>query len=70
MAVRQQQEISDLRASHKKEIEDLELRAARKAQQRCEDLREQLTEEREKAIAHEREVVKQRSVVVCMIQQF
>lgn len=60
MAARHQQELNDLRALHKREIEDLELRSARKMQQQCESLREQLTTEREKAIAHEREVLRQR----------
>ncbi|KAF2889772.1 hypothetical protein ILUMI_16401, partial [Ignelater luminosus] len=60
MAARHQQELNDLRALHKREIEDLELRSARKMQQQCESLREQLTAEREKAIAHEREVLRQR----------
>lgn len=58
----QQQELADLRALHKREIEDLELKAARKMQQQCEALREQLVEEREKALAHEREVMRQRLV--------
>lgn len=58
----QQQELADLRALHKREIEDLELKAARKMQQQCETLREQLVEEREKALAHEREVMRQRLV--------
>lgn len=60
MTSRHQQEIADLRSLHKREIEDLELRAARKTQQQCELLREQLTMEREKAIAHEREILRQR----------
>ncbi|KAH1025138.1 hypothetical protein HUJ05_009922 [Dendroctonus ponderosae] len=60
MEKRQQQELSDLRALHKREIEDLELKAARKLQNQCETLREQLVAEREKALSHEREVVRQR----------
>lgn len=60
MTLRHQQEITDLRALHTKELEDLELKAARKTQQQCEALRQQLTEEREKALAHEREIVRQR----------
>lgn len=62
MEKRQQQDLSDLRALHKREIEELELKAARKMQQQCETLREQLVEEREKALAHEREVMRQRLV--------
>ncbi|CAH1958127.1 unnamed protein product [Acanthoscelides obtectus] len=60
MERRHQQEMADLRAAHKREIEDLELKSARKMQQHCESLREQLTEEREKALAHERELMRQR----------
>lgn len=60
MTSRHQQEIADLRSLHKREIEDLELKAARKTQQQCELLREQLSLEREKAIAHEREILRQR----------
>lgn len=60
MTSRHQQEIADLRLLHKREIEDLELKAARKTQQQCEKIREQLTLERERAIAHEREVLRQR----------
>lgn len=58
MEKRQQQELADMRAIHKREIEDLELKAARKLQQQCESLREQLVEEREKALAHERDVMR------------
>ncbi|XP_074036118.1 uncharacterized protein isoform X3 [Leptinotarsa decemlineata] len=60
MEKRQQQELADMRAIHKKEIEDLELKAARRMQQQCEALRAQLVEEREKALAHERELMRQR----------
>lgn len=60
MTVRHQQDLSDLRAIHKREIEELELKAARKTQQQCELLRQQMMEEREKALAHEREVMRQR----------
>jgi 5-azacytidine-induced protein 1 len=60
MEKRQQQELSDLRSLQKREIEDLELKAARKMQEQCEALRVQLVEEREKALAHEREVMRQR----------
>ncbi|KAF5277161.1 hypothetical protein FQR65_LT03867 [Abscondita terminalis] len=60
MTSRHQQELMDLRTLHKREIEDMELRAARKLQQHCECLREQLTAEREKALAHERDVLRQR----------
>ncbi|XP_008196572.3 LOW QUALITY PROTEIN: centrosomal protein of 131 kDa [Tribolium castaneum] len=60
MEKRQQQELADLRSLHKREIEDLELKAARKMQEQCEALRLQLVEEREKALAHEREIMRQR----------
>ncbi|CAH0564913.1 unnamed protein product [Brassicogethes aeneus] len=60
MERRQQQELADIRALHKREIEDLELKAARKLQHQCEQLREQLVNEREKALAHEREVMRVR----------
>ncbi|XP_064213693.1 centrosomal protein of 131 kDa [Tribolium castaneum] len=60
MEKRQQQELADLRSLHKREIEDLELKAARKIQEQCEALRVQLVEEREKALAHEREIMRQR----------
>ncbi|XP_066137389.1 calponin homology domain-containing protein DDB_G0272472 [Euwallacea fornicatus] len=60
MEKRQQEQLTDLRQLHKREIEDLELKSARKLQQQCEALREQLVEEREKALAHEREVMRQR----------
>lgn len=60
MGARHQQELADLRSLHKREIEDLELRAARKAQQQLESLREQMTMEREKALAQERDVLRQR----------
>lgn len=60
MTEKYQKDIFDLKMSHKNEIEDLELRAARKTQQQCEALREQLTTERECAIANEREALKQR----------
>lgn len=63
MGARQQQELADLRSLHKREIEDLELRSARKAQQQLESLREQMTTEREKALAQERDVLRQRYFV-------
>ncbi|KAK4874278.1 hypothetical protein RN001_013638 [Aquatica leii] len=60
MSSRHQQELADLRTLHKREIEDLDLRSARKLQQHCEALREQLTVENEKALAHERDLLRQR----------
>lgn len=58
MTQRHQQELADLRSLHKREIEDLELKAARKTQQQCEVLRQQLAAEHEKAVAHERELMR------------
>lgn len=66
MEKRQQQELADLRMLHKREIEDLELKAARRSQQQCETLRQQLVEEREKALAHEREVMRVRFVILIL----
>lgn len=60
MSIRHQQELADLRSLHKREIEDLELKAARRTQQQCEVLRQQLVEEQEKALTHEREIMRQR----------
>ncbi|XP_045477152.1 centrosomal protein of 131 kDa isoform X2 [Harmonia axyridis] len=60
MEKRHQEELSNLRMVHKREIEELELRAARKMQEHSENLREQLIEDREKALAHEREVMRLR----------
>lgn len=60
MEKRYQQELADLRSLQKREIEDLELKSAKKMQQQCESLRERLVEEREKALAHEREIMRQR----------
>ncbi|XP_031355246.1 centrosomal protein of 131 kDa isoform X2 [Photinus pyralis] len=60
MNARHQQELMDLRMLHKREIEDMELRSARKLQQHCEALRDQLVTEREKALAQEREALRQR----------
>lgn len=62
MTARHQQELSDLRSLHKREIEDSELRNARKNQQQCEALRQQLTAEREQALGHERDILRQRLV--------
>lgn len=81
MTIRHQQEICDLRALHKKELEDLELKAARRTQQQLEALREQLAEERDKTIAHEKELMQQRyllfyiflkarqTTIACLLQQ-
>lgn len=60
MAQRHQQELADLRNIHKHEIEELELKAARKTQQQCELLRQQLMLEREQALQHERDLLRQR----------
>ncbi|KAK9883551.1 hypothetical protein WA026_001730 [Henosepilachna vigintioctopunctata] len=60
MEKRHQEEISNLRNVHKREIEELELRAARKLQEHSETLREHLIQDREKALAHERDVMRLR----------
>lgn len=60
MEKRHQEELSNLRTIHKREIEELELRAARKLQEHSENLREQLIDDREKALSHERDVMRLR----------
>lgn len=60
MNARHQQELSDLRLLHKQELDDLELRASRKTAQQMEKLRDQLTAEKEEALAKERELLRQR----------
>ncbi|KAL3274189.1 hypothetical protein HHI36_015606 [Cryptolaemus montrouzieri] len=60
MEKRHQEELSNLRALHKREIEEMELRAARKLQEHSESVREQLIQDREKALAHERDVMRLR----------
>jgi 5-azacytidine-induced protein 1 len=60
MNTRHQQELSDLRLLHKQELDDLELRASRKTAQQMEQLRDQLTAEKEEALAKERELLRQR----------
>lgn len=60
MEKRHEQELADVRALHKREIDDMELKAARKLHQQCESLRHQLVEEHEKNLAHEKDVMRQR----------
>jgi len=60
MNTRHQQEISDLRLLHKQELDELELRAARKTAQQMEQLRDFLTAEKEEALAREKELFRQR----------
>lgn len=58
MEKRQQQELADLRSLHKREIDDIELKSAKRMQEQCESIRLQLIAEREKALAHERETIR------------
>lgn len=60
MNTRHQQEVSDLRLLHKQELDELELRAARKTAQQMEQLRDFLTAEKEEALAREKELFRQR----------
>ncbi|XP_021928718.1 centrosomal protein of 131 kDa-like isoform X5 [Zootermopsis nevadensis] len=60
MNTRHQQELSDLRLLHKQELDDLEIRASRKTSQQMEQLRDQLTAEKEQALAKEKELLSQR----------
>jgi 5-azacytidine-induced protein 1 len=60
MNTRHQQEISDLRLLHKQELDELELRAARKTAQQMEQLRDFLTAEKEETLAREKELFRQR----------
>lgn len=60
MNTRHRQEISDLRLLHKQELDELELRAARKTAQQMEQLRDLLTAEKEEALAREKDLLKQR----------
>jgi len=60
MNTRHQQEISDLRLLHKQELDELELRAARKTSQQMEQLRDFLTAEKEETLAREKELFRQR----------
>jgi len=60
MNTRHQQEISDLRLLHRQELDELELRAARKTAQQMEQLRDFLTAEKEEALAREKELFRHR----------
>jgi 5-azacytidine-induced protein 1 len=60
MNTRHQQELSDLRALHKMELDQLELKASQKTTQQMEQLRDQLTAEKEEALAKEKELLRQR----------
>ncbi|KAK3910478.1 Centrosomal protein of 131 kDa [Frankliniella fusca] len=55
-----EQEMSALRTLHAQELEQMEVRAARRASQQMETLREQLVQEKEDALARERDMLRQR----------
>ncbi|KAJ1522119.1 hypothetical protein ONE63_002430 [Megalurothrips usitatus] len=55
-----EQEMSALRTLHAQELEQMEARAARRASQQMEALREQLVQEKEDALTREREMLRQR----------
>lgn len=55
-----EQEMSALRTLHAQELEQMEVRAARRAAQQMETLREQLVQEKEDALARERDMLRQR----------
>lgn len=55
-----EQEMSALRTLHAQELEQMEVRAARRASQQMETLREQLVQEKEDALARERDLLRQR----------
>ncbi|XP_034241621.1 centrosomal protein of 131 kDa isoform X2 [Thrips palmi] len=55
-----EQEMSALRTLHAQELEQMEVRAARRAAQQMEVLREQLVQEKEEALARERDMLRQR----------
>jgi len=57
MVEQHQQEIQELRRAHIKELQDAELRAMRRANQQLEQLRIELTDNHEKLLSKEKDIL-------------
>lgn len=57
MMEQHQQEIQELRRAHIKELQDAELRAMRRSNQQLEQLRIELTDNHEKMLAKEKDIL-------------
>lgn len=64
MAARQQQELSEQRSLHRAELEAVELRAARRTTELMDELRAELTRDKEEALKKEAALQRTRSVPV------